>query len=138
MHAVSSIVSREDTIIVASISCIFGLGNPEDFKKLSIELEIGKKITRQKLIHRLIEMQYERNDQVLEQGRFRVRGDVIDIVPSYEDDIIRIELETEFIRRIREVHLITGDVKSTIDRITLYPSRQYVVPEEKQKERWDR
>jgi excinuclease ABC subunit B len=133
MHAVSSILSREDTIVVASISCIYGLGNPEDFRQLSVELEIGKKITRQELIHRLIDMQYERNDSALEPGRFRVRGDVVDVVPAYEDDIIRVELEADKIRKIKEVQLITGDVKTTIDRIVLYPARQYVVPEEKQK-----
>ena len=133
MHAVSSILSREDTIVVASISCIFGLGNPEDFKELSVELEIGKKITRQELIHSLIDMQYERNDSALEPGRFRVRGDVVDVVPAYEDDIIRVELEAGKIRKIKEVQLITGDVKATIDRTVLYPARQYVVPEEKQK-----
>jgi excinuclease ABC subunit B len=133
MHAVSSILSREDTIVVASISCIYGLGNPEDFRQLSVELEIGKKITRQELIHRLINMQYERNDSALEPGRFRVRGDAVDIVPAYEDDIIRVELEADKIRKIKEVQLITGDVKTTIDRIVLYPARQYVVPEEKQK-----
>jgi len=133
MHAVSSILSREDTIVVASISCIYGLGNPEDFRQLSVELEIGKKITRQELIHRLIDMQYERNDSSLEPGRFRVRGDVVDVVPAYEDDIIRVELEADKIRKIKEVQLITGDVKTTIDRIVLYPARQYVVPEEKQK-----
>jgi excinuclease ABC subunit B len=90
MHAVSSVVSRNDTIIVASISCIYSLGNPDDFKAMAIELNIGKQTTRQQLIHALVDMQYERNDMVLEPGRFRVRGDVLDIIPSYENDIIRI------------------------------------------------
>lgn len=133
MHAVSSIVSRKDTIIVASISCIYGLGNPEYFKKMSIELETGKKIMRQELIHSLIDMQYERNDHALEPGRFRVHGDVVDVVPAYEDNIIRVELEADKIRKIREVYPITGDIIATIDRIVLYPARQYVVPEEKYK-----
>jgi excinuclease ABC subunit B len=75
MHAVSSIVSRNDTIIVASISCIYSLGNPDDFRSLAVELEVGKPMTRQSLIGALVEMQYERNDMVLEPGRFRVRGD---------------------------------------------------------------
>jgi excinuclease ABC subunit B len=133
MHAVSSILSREDTIVVASISCIYGLGNPEDFKELSLELEVGRRITRQELIHSLIDMQYERNDSALEPARFRVRGDVVDVVPAYEDDIVRVELEADRIRKIKEVQLVTGDVKTSIDRIVLYPARQYVVPEEKQK-----
>jgi excinuclease ABC subunit B len=132
MHAVSSIVSRNDTIIVASISCIYSLGNPEDFKSLAVELEVGKEITRQKLISSLVDMQYERNDMVLEPGRFRVRGDTVDIVPAYENDIIRIELAGSFIGKIKEVHLLSGNVKNSLDKFTLYPARQYVVPEEKQ------
>jgi excinuclease ABC subunit B len=137
MHAVSSIVSRNDTIIVASISCIYGLGNPEDFKSMAVELTIGKEMTRQELLRALIDMQYERNDRVLEPGRFRVRGDVIDVVPSYETDILRIELERNKVKKIKEVHSLTGDVKVSIDKITLYPARQYVVPEEKQKRALD-
>ncbi|MFH1229497.1 MAG: excinuclease ABC subunit UvrB [Candidatus Aenigmatarchaeota archaeon] len=137
MHAVSSIVSRSDTIIVASISCIYGLGNPDYFKNLAIELSIGKEFTRLELIHALVQIQYERNDQVLEPGRFRVRGDVIDVVPAYEEDIIRIEIENNKIKKIKEVDLITGNVKVNIDKTTIYPARQYVVPEEKQKQALD-
>lgn len=131
MHAVSSIVSRSDTIIVASISCIYSLGNPDDFRTMSQKLEIGAKMNRQKLIRQLVDMQYERNDMVLEPGRFRVRGDTIDIVPAYENDIIRIELSGNTINKIKEVHAITGNVKNSVDKLTLYPARQYVVPEEK-------
>ena len=131
MHAVSSIVSRNDTIIVASISCIYSLGNPDDFRTMAIKLEVGNQITRQEPISKLVDMQYERNDMVLEPGRFRVRGDTIDIVPSYENDILRIELQGSVISKIKEVHTITGNVKNSLDRLTLYPARQYVVPEEK-------
>ncbi len=98
MHAVSSVVSRNDTIIVASISCIYSLGNPNDFKTMAIDLQVGKQTTRQQLIRALVDMQYERNDMVLEPGRFRVRGDVLDVVPSYENDVIRIELAGNQIR----------------------------------------
>ena len=131
MHAVSSIVSRNDTIIVASISCIYSLGNPEDFRTMAIELAVGNSMKRQDLIHSLVDMQYERNDMVLEPGRFRVRGDTIDVVPSYENDIIRIELSGNTINKIKEVHTLSGNVKNSIDKTTLYPARQYVVPEEK-------
>ncbi len=131
MHAVSSIVSRNDTIIVASISCIYSLGNPEDFKLMAVGLEVGKQMNRQQLINALIDMQYERNDMVLEPGRFRVRGNVIDVVPAYEKDILRIELTGSEIGKIKEVNAITGDSKGAIDKITLYPARQYVVPQEK-------
>jgi excinuclease ABC subunit B len=131
MHAVSSVVSRNDTIIVASISCIYSLGNPEDFKTMAAELEVGKQISRQGLIRELVDMQYERNDMVLEPGRFRVRGDTIDVVPSYENEILRVELEGNVIKKIKEVNLLNGDVKTALDKFTLYPARQYVVPEEK-------
>ena len=133
MHAVSSIVSRNDTIIVASISCIYSLGNPEDFKNLAVELQVGKPLSRQQLINSLVDMQYERNDTFLLPGRFRVRGDSIDVVPAYENDIIRIELESNAVKKIKEVHSLTGDVKVAVDKVTLYPARQYVVPEEKQR-----
>jgi len=131
MHAVSSIVSRNDTIIVASISCIYSLGNPEDFRTMAANLEVGKQISRGQLIHDLVDMQYERNDMVLEPGRFRVRGETIDIVPSYENEVLRIELEGNKIKKIKEVNLLNGDIKVSVDKLTLYPARQYVVPEEK-------
>jgi excinuclease ABC subunit B len=131
MHAVSSIVSRNDTIIVASISCIYSLGNPDDFRTMAQKLETGAHMSRTQLIHSLVDMQYERNDQVLEPGRFRVRGDTVDIVPSYENDILRVEITGNAISKIKEVHRITGNVQNTVDRLTLYPARQYVVPEEK-------
>jgi len=133
MHAVSSIVSRRDTIIVASISCIYSLGDPEDFKTMALELESDQSMTRKQLIHALVDMQYERNDMVLEPGRFRVRGDVVDVIPSYENDILRVELEDGRVKRIKEVNLLTGDSKGVIDEVIIYPARQYVVPEEKQK-----
>ncbi len=133
MHAVSSIVSRNDTIIVASISCIYSLGNPDDFRSLAVDLAVGKPMVRQRLINALVDMQYERNDMVLEPGRFRVRGDTIDVIPAYENDILRVELESGAVRKIKEVNHITGDMKVALDQVTLYPARQYVVPEEKQK-----
>ncbi|MCW3994803.1 MAG: excinuclease ABC subunit UvrB [Candidatus Bathyarchaeota archaeon] len=131
MHAVSSIVSRNDTVIVASISCIYSLGNPDDFRTMAVELAVGNQMSRQQLIRSLVDMQYERNDMVLEPGRFRVRGDAVDVVPSYENDILRIEFEGNAIKKLKEINLLNGDVKVSLDKITLYPARQYVVPEEK-------
>ena len=133
MHALSSLLSRNDTIVVASISCIYNLGNPEDFKSMAIELAVGKEVKRQELISTLVDMQYERNDVALEAGRFRVRGNVIDVIPAYEKNILRIELEGNKIRKIKEVDFLTGDFKVSLDQITLYPAKQYVVPEEKVK-----
>ena len=132
LHAVSSLVSRKDVIIVASISCIYGLGDPEDYRNMSIELSCGKKINRQEFIHKLVAMQYERNDQALESGKFRVRGDTIDIIPAYEESIVRVELEGDSIKRMSELNAITGEKITAIDAIAIFPARQYVVPEEKQ------
>lgn len=132
MHAVSSIVSRRDTIIVASISCIYSLGDPEDFKTMALGLKRDQPMTRKHIIHTLVDMQYERNDMALEPGRFRVRGDIVDVIPSYENDILRVELEDNHVEKIKEVNPVTGDSKSAIDEVILYPARQYVVPEEKQ------
>lgn len=134
MQAVSSLVSRNDTIVVASISCIYNLGNPDDFKSFAFEVAIGKKTTRQEFIHGLVEMQYERNDMSLESGKFRVRGNTVDVVPAYEDDIVRVMFEGDRIEKIKEVDLLTGDVKLSIDRISIYPARQYLVPEEKKED----
>jgi len=133
LHAVSSLMSRNDVIIVASISCIYGLGDPEDFKKMSISLEVGSSLTRTNVITKLVEMQYERNDNSIEPGKFRVRGAVIDVIPGYEDNIIRIELDSDRISKISELNHVTNDVITTFDKLTLFPAKQYVVPEEKQK-----
>jgi excinuclease ABC subunit B len=132
LHAVSSLVSRKDTIVVASISCIYGIGNPEDFNSMSVVLEEGAKISRQGLLHSLIGIQYERNDQSLEPGRFRVRCDTVDIIPAYEDNIVRVEIEDGKIKSIKEVNLLTGDMLGRIEEVVIYPARQYVVPPEKQ------
>ena len=134
MHAVSSLLSRNDTIVIASISCIYNLGNPEDFKGMAIDLEVGKKFKRQDLIKMLVDMQYERNDFAPEAGRFRVRGNVIDVIPAYEKNILRIELEDNKILKMKEIDLLTGDYIVSIDKITLYPAKQYVVPEKKLKQ----
>ena len=133
MHAVSSLLSRNDTIVVASISCIYNLGNPADFKSMAVELKVGKQIKRQELIRTLVDMQYERNDIALESGRFRVRGNVVDVVPAYEKNILRVELENNKISKIKEIDFLTADLNVSIDQITLYPARQYMVPEEKLK-----
>ena len=133
LHAVASLVSRDDVIVVASISCIYGLGNPEDFSNMSIVVQKGKETTRSKIIAGLIEIQYERNDQALEPGKFRVRGDTIDVIPAYEENIFRLELEGNKVAKISEIHPITADTVSVLDGLRLFPAKQFVVPQEKQK-----
>ncbi|MDE1870606.1 MAG: excinuclease ABC subunit B, partial [Candidatus Micrarchaeota archaeon] len=90
------------------------------------------KISRQGLLHSLIEIQYERNSQALESGRFRVRGDSVDVIPAYESNIIRVEIEEDRIKSIKEIDHLSGELISKIDSVTIYPARQYVVPPEKQ------
>ncbi|MGV8162451.1 MAG: excinuclease ABC subunit UvrB [Candidatus Nanoarchaeia archaeon] len=133
LHAVSSLMSRNDVIVVASISCIYGLGNPNDFKAMSSTISVNLKMNRTEFIRNLISIQYERNDKSLESGKFRVRGDTIDLIPAYEDNIIRVEFEGNTIVKISEINSITMDKINDIDNITIFPARQYVVPEEKHK-----
>ncbi len=133
LHAVSSLVSRKDTIIVASISCIYGIGDPDDFRNMSVVLRRGAGLSRQDLLRSLVGIQYQRNDQGLEPGKFRVRGETVDLIPAYENNVIRIEIGDGKITSIKEIDSLTGDVISRIDETTVYPARQYVVPEGKQK-----
>ncbi|MFA6072764.1 MAG: excinuclease ABC subunit UvrB [Candidatus Woesearchaeota archaeon] len=133
LHTVSSLMSRNDVIVVASISCIYGLGNPDDFKQMSCNISKNKIIGRSEFIKHLVEMQYERNDKSLEPGKFRVRGDTIDLIPAYDENTLRIEFEKNKIIRITEHDSLTLNKISDIDFITIFPARQYVVPEEKQK-----
>lgn len=127
--AVNSLLTRKDTIVVASVSCIYGLSNPETYEKLSLKLNLGDTIKRQELIRKLVEMQYERNDLALEPGNFRVRGDVIDIVPSYGQDILRIELFGDDVDRLSELDYVTQEKNSDMDELIIFPAKQYVVEE---------
>lgn len=131
LKAMSSILSRDDVIIVASISCIYGAGNPHDFKSLSFQLKVGKKFARSTLLTNLVSLQYERNDMNLEPGRFRVRGDTIDIFPAYDDRILRVELFGDVVDKITELDKISGEKLNDLDNVTIYPGKQFVVPEEK-------
>lgn len=131
LRTTASLLSRKDVIVVASISCIYGLGNPEDFKELSFKIKTNKSIPREKIIHSLVSMQYERNPSGLEAGQFRAKGDTIEIFPPYDDNYIRIELWDDEIDKITERHKVTGEIISTITEFTIYPAKQFVVPEEK-------
>lgn len=131
LHAVSSLISRNDTIVVASISCIYSLGSPDDFRKMAVPLIKGEKLKRSDLLKSLLAIQYERNDMALAAGKFRVRGDVIDIIPAYENNILRITLEENSVQSVKEIDPLTGDLISQIDKTVLYPAKQYVIPEDK-------
>lgn len=129
----ASLMSRQDVIVVASVSCIYGLGNPENFQKMGFELKVGDKVKRKEILQKLIEIQFERNDLELMPGRFRVKGDVIDIIPGYFDNIIKVELFGDAVDRISEVNKQTGQRTENLDYFFVYPAKHYVIPEEEQK-----
>jgi len=124
--ATSSLVSRRDVIVVASVSCIYGLGSPEDFIDLRIPLRRGETIGRTRLLERLVDNLYERNDYELKRGRFRVRGDVVDIMPAYSEQALRVELWGDDVEALSEFDPLTGSVLRALDRFDLYPANQYV------------
>ncbi len=124
--ATSSLISRRDVLVVASVSCIYGLGSPEDFKELMIPLRIGDDIGRDPLLHRLVDNQYNRNDVELSRGNFRVRGDVVDIFPAYMETAIRVEFWGDDIDSIKELDPLTGDTGASLNHFDLYPANQYL------------
>ena len=130
LAATASLLSHRDTIVVASVSCIYSIGNPENFQNMGFELKTGQRISRRELMEKLVEILFERNDTELMPGRFRVKGDTIDIIPGYFNDIIRIELFGDEIDRISEIEKATGKVKEKLDYFYVYPARHFVTPKE--------
>jgi excinuclease ABC subunit B len=133
LSATASLLSRRDMIVVASVSCIYGLGRPEHFRDLGFEVRVGDRISRREIIEKLISGLYERNDLELMPGRFRVRGDTIDIIPGYFHDIIRIELFGDEVDRILEVEKASGKTRESHRYFHVYPARHYVIPGDVQK-----
>jgi excinuclease ABC subunit B len=131
--ATRSLFERRDCIIVCSVSCIYGLGSPEAYYGMLLMLEKGQQIGRREILRRLVELQYERNNFDLSRGNFRVRGDVIELVPSYEDLGIRIELFGDEIDCISQFDALTGEILQDHDRVPIYPRSHYVIP----KEQWN-
>lgn len=130
--ATSSLIERNDVIIVSSISCIYSLGNPIDYKNMVISLRPEMQKSRDDLINKLVELQYERNDMDLTRNKFRVRGDTVEIFPVVSSDkVIRVEFFGDYIDRICEVNPVTGDIVSTLKHAAIYPSSHYIVPREK-------
>jgi len=130
----ASVLSRPDTIVVASVSCIYGLGNPANFRGMGFEVKVQDRMRRDEIIRRLIDIQFERNDIELAPGRFRVKGDTIDLVPGYFNNIIRIELFGDEVDRISEIDKVSGQRVEAMDYFFVYPARHFVAPEE-EKER---
>ncbi|MCX6680825.1 MAG: excinuclease ABC subunit UvrB [Methanothrix sp.] len=133
LAATASLLSRSDVIVVASVSCIYGLGNPENFQKMGFEVKVGARISRREILGRLVDILFERNDLDLSPGRFRSKGDTIDLVPGYFNNIIRIELFGDEVEKISEVDRQTGQIKEDMNYFFIYPARHYVIPEDEQK-----
>ena len=130
LAATSSVVSRRDVVVVASVSCIFGLGSPDEYKASVINIRVGEPWERDELLKRLVRLQYERNDVELKRAAFRVRGDVIELTPAYEEYAIRIELFGDTVERVTLVHPLTGNVLQEREQVFIYPAVHYVLPED--------
>ena len=131
LASTSSLVSRQDVIIVASVSCIYGLGNPEDYKSMMVAVAKGQTIDRDEMLMRLIDIQYERNDVAFERSRFRVRGDCVEVWPSYEEYGFRIELWGDEVESLAIINPTSGEVISQQDHLFIYPAKHFVMPEDR-------
>ncbi|MBE3064843.1 MAG: excinuclease ABC subunit B, partial [Spirochaetes bacterium] len=131
LSTTTSLMERRDVIVVATVSCIYGLGSPEDYREMRIELAKGQSVDMRELMRRLVSQQYERNDAVLERSRFRVRGDVLEVHPSYANQAIRLEFFGDQIERIRRIDPLTGSGVEELDSCTIYPAKYFVMPQER-------
>ncbi len=130
--ATSALSERRDVVIVASVSCIYSLGDPIDYRTMVISLRPGMEKSREDLLRKLVEIQYERNDVNFTRNKFRVRGDVVEIFPAQsQENLIRVEFFGDEIDRIREVNALTGEVKADLKHVAIYPASHYIVPKEK-------
>ncbi len=130
LAATSSLLSRRDVVLVASVSCIYGLGSPADYGRAVLHLAVGDMVRRQQLLRHLIEIYYERNDNTLERGHFRVRGDVLEIQPAEREFAYRISLWGDEIERITQINTLTGEVLADQQAIDIYPAKHFVTPQE--------
>lgn len=130
LAATAALMERRDVIIVATVSCIYGLGSPDLYKEMRIYIDRGKVIDLDTVKRNLINLQYERNDMVLDRGRFRVRGDILEIYPAYAEDAYRIELDFDTVQRIRKIDPLTGKAGDDLDEAIIYPAKHFVMPED--------
>src|SRR5262245_39941831 len=133
LSTMSSLISRRDVIVVASVSCIYGIGSKEDYEALIIPLHVGLSITRDQLLSRMVDLQYARNDIAFERGQFRVRGDVVELRPAGTEDGLRIEFFGDEVERMTRFEPLTGDKIETLQNIVVFPAKQLVTPENKTK-----
>ena len=126
LRATSSLFEREDVVVVASVSCIYGLGNPVDYRSLMLEATVGAEVGRNDFLRSLVAIQYRRNDIAFERGTFRVRGDTVEVFPAYDEQAIRIELWGDEVERITRFDPLTGELVTSLDRTAIYPASHYV------------
>ncbi|MCL4505156.1 MAG: excinuclease ABC subunit UvrB [Chloroflexi bacterium] len=131
LAATSSLMSRRDVIIVASVSCIYGIGNPEDYGRYVVKLKKGEVRRRDVVLRMLVAIQYERNDVSMGRGKFRVRGDTLEVQPAYSDTAYRIEFFGDEVERLTEIDIVTGEILQTIDEIEIFPAKHFITPQEK-------
>ena len=133
LSTMSSLISRRDVIVVASVSCIYGIGSKEDYESFIVPLHVGQEISREQLLSRFIDLQYTRNDIAFERSNFRVRGDTVEICPAYTEDALRIEFFGDTVERLTRFDPLTGDTFATLPNAMLFPSKQFVTPGDKMK-----
>jgi excinuclease ABC subunit B len=133
LSTMSSLISRRDVIVVASVSCIYGIGSKEDYESFIVPLHVGQEISREQLLSRFIDLQYTRNDIAFERSNFRVRGDTVEICPAYTEDALRIEFFGDTVERLTRFDPLTGDTFATMPNAMLFPSKQFVTPGDKMK-----
>ncbi len=132
LSTTTSLLTRSDVLVVASVSCIYGLGSPEDYREMLLSLSVGQPLTRERLLSRLVDMLYERNDIAFGRGRFRVRGDVVEVQPgNLDEQAYRIEFFGDEIERISLIDPLTGNVEKTLPGVALFPAKQFVTPADK-------
>ena len=133
LAATSSLVERRDVIIIASVSCLYGLGSPEDFARMSVSLDVGGQVERDELLKQLVLLLYERNDIAPRRGQFRVSGDTVDVYPAYRDDVVRIELWGDEVERLTARDPLTQTVTHTLQAVRIFPAKHFMMPENRLK-----
>ncbi|MFO7782389.1 MAG: DEAD/DEAH box helicase family protein, partial [Spirochaetia bacterium] len=129
LSATTNLLERNDVIVVATVSCIYGLGSPHDYRNMRLRLDTGVEVNLHEVKMKLVSLQYERNDAVLQRGKFRLKGDVLEIFPAYMEEAFRIELAFDEVERIRRIDPLTGEVLETLEVLFVYPAKHFVMPE---------
>ena len=129
--ATAALLTRNDTIVVASVSCIYGMGDPEEYRGQLLELHVGVDYDQRSILRRLVDLQYDRNDMTLGRGNFRVRGDTVEIHPAYEENVLRVEMFGDTVDRITMIDVLTGETLQELNEVVVFPATHYVAGDER-------